>query len=141
MKLFYDNLFNFMPTSLLVDGKFVPNKKLEAARNAMVALAAYQTTGDINALYSSVYHISAYGEVDVIDLIKSLKTVQVETGTVEELLDAAALSLFNNIKPAGPDDTEPFDYRKYAATLLAVAHTLYAVTMNTPREPVEEDQK
>ena len=43
MKLFYDNLFNFMPTSLLVDGKFVPNKKLEAARNAMVALAAYQT--------------------------------------------------------------------------------------------------
>ena len=132
MKLFYDNLISFMPDSIINNGESVPDKRLVAARNAMVYLADFQNTHNVNSLYKSVDQIAIYAEVDIVDLMLSLKDIQVEEGKIDDLLDIAAKNLFKTISQY--DKPEEFDYRYYAAILLSVAHAV----MDAQRKYIQE---
>ena len=72
MKLFYDNLISFMPESIINNGESVPDKHLVAARTAMIYLADFQNTHNVNSLYKSVDQIAIYADVDIVDLMLSL---------------------------------------------------------------------
>lgn len=122
MKLFYDNLYPFMPNSRIIDDKPVIDPKLDAARKAMIMLAEFQNTQNLTALYESINQISIYSGVDVVDLILSLGDVSVIEGTADTLLDIAAKNLFKTI--AVDYDPKTFDYKHYTAILLSVAHAL-----------------
>ena len=148
MKLYYDNLISYMPESVIVDGKAIPDSKLKAARTAMIMLAEFQNTHNVTALYESVRQICAYAGVDIVDLIMSLKDVNVEVGSVDDLLDIAAKNLFKTVS-----EPKDFDYMYYAAILLSVAHTVAEVQkqhaieeykksiMETPTPPTAEPPK
>jgi len=133
MKLYYDNLISYMPDSVIVDGKPIFDSKLAAARTAMVLLSDFQTTHNVGALYESVRKICVYADVDIVDLIMSLKDVQVEVGNIDDLLDIAAKNLFKTVS-----DPKGFDYKYYAAILLSVAH---AVTEVQKQHAIEEYRK
>jgi hypothetical protein len=108
-----------MPDSILENGELVTDPKLSAARKAMMLLANFQNTHNVNSLYESVNQIAIYVGVDIVDLMLSLKDVHVEEGTVDDLLDIAAKNLFKTVT-----DSEDFDYKYYAAILLSVAHSV-----------------
>ena len=122
MKLYYDNLISYMPEVVIVDDKAIPDSKLKAARTAMMMLAEFQNSRNVSALYESVHQICIYAGVDIVDLIMSLKDINVETGAVDDLLDIAAKNLFKTVS-----DPKDFDYRYYAAILLSVAHVVAEV--------------
>ena len=132
MKLFYDNLISFMPESIINNGESVPDKHLVAARTAMIYLADFQNTHNVNSLYKSVDQIAIYADVDIVDLMLSLKDIQVEEGKIDDLLDIAAKNLFKTISQYGKEDH--FDYRYYAAILLSVAHAV----MDAQRKYIQE---
>ena len=132
MKLFYDNLISFMPESIINNGESVPDKHLVAARTAMIYLADFQNTHNVNSLYKSVDQIAIYADVDIVDLMLSLKDIQVEEGKIDDLLDIAAKNLFKTISQYGKEDQ--FDYRYYAAILLSVAHAV----MDAQRKYLQE---
>jgi len=140
MKLYYDNLISYMPGSVIVDGKPIPDSKLEAARKAMMLLAEFQATQNVRALYESVYQVSLYADVNIVDLILSLSSVEVEAGRLDELLDIAAKNLFKTISPNY--DPKSFDYKYFSAIVLSVAHTVWVVQTKQLQEqnlrPVEE---
>ncbi len=118
MKLYYDNLISYMPDSIMDNGELVPDPKLTAARQAMMLLANFQNTHNINSLYESVHQIAIYADIDIVDLMLSLKDVHVEDAPIDDLLDIAAKNLFKTIT-----NSEDFDYKYYSAILLSVAHT------------------
>lgn len=122
MKLFYDNLISFMPNSVMVDGKAIPDRKLDAARKAMIMLADFQTTRNVSSLYESVHQISIYADIDIVDLILSLTDIEVDVGKLDDLLDIAAKNLFKTVT-----DAKSFDYKYYSAILLSVAHTVWTI--------------
>ena len=127
MKLYYDNLIAFMPIGKTTDedGKVIPDIRLEAARGAMIMLADFQSKHNIIALYESIRQISIYAGVDIVDLMLSLGDVEVESRTVDELLDIAAKNLF---KTSTADyDYKSFDYKYYSAILLSITHTILAL--------------
>ena len=133
MKLFYDNLIAYMPTAIAEEGKEpVPDKRLSAAREAMILLAEFQNTHNIYALYRSVACIAVYANVDIVDLILSLGDVEVEESKIDDALDIAAKNLFKTAGFAGKE--EAFDYKYYAAILLSVAHAL----LESQRKYMEE---
>ena len=132
MKLFYDNLISFMPESIINNGESVPDKHLVAARTAMIYLADFQNTHNVNSLYKSVDQIAIYADVDIVDLMLSLKDIQVEEGKIDDLLDIAAKNLFKTISQYGKEDQ--FDCRYYAAILLSVAHAV----MDAQRKYIQE---
>ena len=119
MKLYYDNLISYMPDSVIVDGKAIPDSKLGSARKAMIMLAEFQNTHNVTALYEAVHQISVYVDVDIVDLMMSLGDINIESGTVEDLLDIAAKNLFKTVS-----DPKSFDYKYFTAILLSVAHTV-----------------
>lgn len=125
MKLYYDNLVPFMPDSIVVNEERVPNVKLAAARKAMIMLSTFQRNHNVDALYESVYQISVYEGIDIVDLILSLGDINVGSGTIDELLDIAAKNLFKVISPNFEPDS--FDYKSYSATLLSIAHTVFTI--------------
>lgn len=141
MKLFYDNLISYMPDSIIDNGEVVPNPKLAAARQAMKLLANFQNTHNVNSLYESVHQIAIYADIDIVDLMLSLKDVQVENAPIDDLLDIAAKNLFKTIT-----NSEDFDYKYYSAILLSVAHSvleaqrqyLIAIANSEPAEKSEE---
>ena len=122
MKLFYDNLYPFMPNSKIIDDTPVIDPKLDALRRAMVMLAEFQNTHNLVALYESVHQISIFADIDITKLILSLETVKEIEGKAGELLDVAAKQLF--LTSAPNYDYTTFDYKKYAVILLSVAHSL-----------------
>ena len=136
MKLYYDNLISYMPEAVIVDGNAIPDSKLKAARTAMMLLAEFQNTRNVNALYESVRQICVYAGVDIVDLIMSLKGVDVETGSVDDLLDIAAKNLFKTVS-----DPKDFDYMYYAAILLSVAHVVAEVQKQHFFEELKKKQQ
>ena len=121
MKLYYDNLVAYMPDSVIVDDKPVKDKKLTAARNAMMCLSDFQNSGNISNLYESIRQISIYSEISIPDLLFSLKDIQIsETTELDDLLDIAAKNLFQTSTPNY--DPKSFDYKYYSAILMYVAH-------------------
>ena len=121
MKLYYDNLVAYMPDSVIVDGKPIPDTKLAAARKAMMNLSEFQSLKNINALYDAIHQISIYSEINVVDLILTLKDVDIdENKSLEDLLDIAAKNLFQTVTPNY--DPTTFDYKYFSAILLYVAH-------------------
>lgn len=121
MKLYYDNLVAYMPDSVLVDDKPVSDKKLTAARKAMVHLSDFQNGHNISDLYESIRYVSIYSEVNIQDLLFSLKDIQIgETTELDNLLDIAAKNLFQTATPNY--DPKSFDYKYYTAILMYVAH-------------------
>lgn len=121
MKLYYDNLVAYMPDSVLVDDKPVSDKKLTAARKAMVHLSDFQNGHNISDLYESIRYVSIYSEVNIQDLLFSLKDIQIgETTELDDLLDVAAKNLFQTATPNY--DPKSFDYKYYTAILMYVAH-------------------
>ena len=139
MKLFYDMLIPYMPSTIIVDGKQTPNARLEAARKAMYMLAEFQNSHTLNSLYESVYQISIFAEIDIVDLILSLGDVEVPAGKIDDLLDIAAKNLFKTISP--DFDIKSFDYKYYAATLLLIAHTCLMNIKQEEAEKAEEPPK
>ena len=127
MKLYYDNLIAFMPIGKTTDedGKVIPDIRLEAARGAMIMLADFQNKHNIIALYESIRQISIYAGVDIVDLMLSLGDIEVESRTVDELLDIAAKNLFKTI--TADYDYKSFDYKYYSAILLSITHTILAL--------------
>ena len=130
MKLFYDMLIPFMPAKRVIDDKTIEDPKLEAARHAMVMLAAFQNEHRLNSLYDAVYQMSIYGDINIVDLLYSLGDVEILSGKVEDILDIEAKNLFKTIVS---EDPFSFDYRHFAAVLLSVAHAIL-----TQPEPQEE---
>lgn len=123
MKLYYDNLVAYMPDSVLVDDKPVSDKKLTAARKAMVHLSDFQNGHNISDLYESIRYVSIYSEVNIQDLLFSLKDIQIgETTELDNLLDIAAKNLFQTATPNY--DPKSFDYKYYTAILMYVAHEI-----------------
>ena len=120
MKLYYDNLVPFMPDCIVEGEVKIPNKQLAAARQAMIMLSNFQKTHNVNALYESVFQVSIYANVDIVDLILSSCDVNVTAGEIDDLLDISAKNLFKIISPNF--ESGSFDYKSYAATLLYVAH-------------------
>lgn len=133
MKLYYDNLISYMPEAVIVDDKAIPDSKLKAARTAMMMLAEFQNSHNVAALYESVHQICVYAGVDIVDLIMSLKDVNVEMGSAEDLLDIAAKNLFKTVS-----EPKEFDYKYFAAILLSVAH---AVSEAQKQQILEEIRK
>lgn len=130
MKLYYDNLFSFMPNAKIVDGKPVVDKKLDAARKAMIMLAQFQTTENVNPLYEAVNQISIYAGVTLTDLILSLKDIEVPQATIDNLLDTEATKLFiwATTYDENADVNPDFDYKYFAAVLLSIAHLGYTMS-------------
>jgi len=121
MKLYYDNLVAYMPDSVIVDGKPIKDTKLESARKAMMRLSEFQNTHNINALYEAIHQISVYSEINIVDLMLTLKDVDIdETQNLEDLLDIAAKNLFQTVTPNY--DPKTFDYKYFSAILMYVAH-------------------
>lgn len=121
MKLYYDNLVAYMPDSVMVDDKPIPDKKLTAARKAMMHLSDFQNGHNISDLYESIRYVSIYSEVNIQDLLFSLKDIQIgETTELDDLLDIAAKNLFQTVAPNY--DPKSFDYKYYTAILMYVAH-------------------
>lgn len=121
MKLYYDNLVAYMPDSVIVDGKPIPDTKLTAARKAMMCLSDFQNGHNISDLYESIRQISIYSETTIPDLLFSLKDVQIdENQNLDDLLDIAAKNLFQTVSPNY--DPKSFDYKFYSAILMFVAH-------------------
>ena len=133
MKLYYDNLIAYMPSSVIVDGKPIPDSKLDAARKAMMLLAEFQVTQNVRALYESVYQVSIYADINIVDLILSLSDIEIEAGRLDDLLDIAAKNLFKTVTPNF--DPKTFDYKYYSAILLSVAHTVWVVQNTQNPEP------
>lgn len=129
MKLYYDNLFSYMPNAELVDDKPVINIKLDSARKAMIMLAQFQTTQNVAALYEAVNQICTYADISISELIFSLGHIDVATDTVENLLDIEAKKLFTwaTTYDSKAETNPEFDYKYFAATLLSIAHTAYAL--------------
>jgi hypothetical protein len=121
MKLYYDNLVAYMPDSVVVDGKPIPDSKLTAARRAMMSLSDFQNSNNIADLYESIRQISIYSEISIPDLLFSLKDIEIdETQNLDSLLDIAAKNLFQTATPNY--DPKSFDFRYYTALLMYVAH-------------------
>jgi hypothetical protein len=108
-----------MPDSIVENGEVIQDKQLVAARTAMILLADFQNTRNVTSLYKSVDQIAVYAGVDIVDLMLSLKDIQVESGQIDDLLDIAAKNLFKTVS-----NREEFDYQYYAAILLSVAHAV-----------------
>ena len=101
--------------------KPVSDKKLTAARKAMVHLSDFQNGHNISDLYESIRYVSIYSEVNIQDLLFSLKDIQIgETTELDDLLDVAAKNLFQTATPNY--DPKSFDYKYYTAILMYVAH-------------------
>jgi len=121
MKLYYDNLVAYMPDSVIVDGKPIKDTKLEAARRAMMHLSDFQNGHDIRDLYESIKYVCVYSDVNIVDLMLTLKDINIdEQQSLEDLLDIAAKNLFQTVSPNY--DPKTFDYRYYTAILMYVAH-------------------
>ena len=133
MKLYYDNLIAYMPAATFEEGKEpVPDRKLSAARDAMIMLADFQNTHNIFSLYKSVASIAVYADIDIVDLILSLGDIEIEENNIDDALDIAAKNLFKTVSSNEPKGQ--FDYKYYAAILLSVAHAL----LESQRKYMEE---
>ena len=121
MKLFYDTLIPFMPDKDMNEkGELVPNKKREAARNAMIELANFQKSGTPISLYNSILFACAYAEKDLVDEILNIpETLEVPEVSIGKAVDICARMLFESIKP---DAT--FDLDKFVGILLSTGHCL-----------------
>ena len=140
MKLYYDNLLAYMPDSIIVDGKAIPDSKLSATRKAMMCLSDFQNSHDISYLYESIRQVSIYSEVNIVDLMLSLKDVEIDTNQkLDDLLDIAAKNLFQTITPNY--DAESFDYKYYSAILMYVAHETLVIRNQIAVQQLQESMK
>ena len=140
MKLYYDNLLAYMPDSIIVDGKAIPDSKLSATRKAMMCLSDFQNSHDISYLYESIRQVSIYSEVNIVDLMLSLKDVEIDTNQkLDDLLDIAAKNLFQTITPNY--DALSFDYKYYSAILMYVAHETLVIRNQIAVQQLQESMK
>lgn len=140
MKLYYDNLLAYMPDSIIVDGKAIPDSKLTATRKAMMCLSDFQNSHDITYLYESIRQISIYSDVNIVDLMLSLKDIEIDTNQrLDDLLDIAAKNLFQTISPNY--DVESFDYKYYSAILMYVAHETLLIRNQIAVQQLQESLK
>jgi hypothetical protein len=130
MKLYYDNLFSFMPNAKIVDGKPIVDKQLDAARKAMIMLAQFQATENVAPLYEAVNQISIFAGVTITDLILSLNDIEVPQDKIDNLLDIEATRLFTwaTTYDENAEVNPNFDYKYFAAVLLSIAHLGYAIS-------------
>ncbi len=140
MKLYYDNLLAYMPDSIIVDGKAIPDSKLTATRKAMMCLSDFQNSHDITYLYESIRQISIYSDVNIVDLMLSLKDIEIDTNQrLDDLLDIAAKNLFQTI--SSNYDVESFDYKYYSAILMYVAHETLLIRNQIAVQQLQESLK
>lgn len=124
MRLFYDTLVPYMPDTVLdADGKTTENPAKLAGRKAMIELANFQKTGNVNSLFYSTIHACTYAGVDLVDTILGIPDeISFKDGTtVDQLLDTAAKLLFKSIRPS-----DSFDINLFVANVLTAAHVLMA---------------
>ena len=119
MKLFYDMLVPFMPDSELDnENQLVPSKTKVAARQAMIELSNFQTTGNIICLYNAVFQACLYAKVDLVDKLLNLpEDVDIPEVSINDAVDICARLLFKSVNP-----DNAFELDRFICILLTVAH-------------------
>lgn len=120
MRLYYDMLIPYMPDSIKDEnGNLIANKEKAAGRQAMSALAKFQNSDNIFALYQAVAEIATYANIDLINTIIDISDNKIIEGDPSELIDEAAKMLFQSIK----EDYE-FDVITFISNVLTAAHMI-----------------